>query len=212
MLRAASVLALCLCAACASPQKPAPEPAEQEEAPPFQWALPDGWRPETIPFPLDFAPDIQLQGVEELRFPPGMFKPDAPTYWSYAFVWWLEGEPVLGEAELEDGLNRYFAGLTRAVGEKKHQFDAGRFRVDLTSQTGAVAKEGHTVQAYAGKADLYDAFATGKELTLNVEIWVWECPVAHRRAALFLASPQSRSAPVWASLEQRRDEMLCHKY
>lgn len=227
MLRAARFLALCLCAACATPQKAGPDPDEEREteqqgegegeaeaeAPEFHWALPDGWRPETIHFPMEFAPELAYQGVEELRFPPGMFKQAAPTYFSYAFVWWLSGEPSLTEADLESTLNKYFLGLMREVGKKKkYKFEPGGFNVELSPQSGAPAKEGHNVLAYGGKARLHDAFTTGQELLLNVEVWVWECPVANRRVALFLTSPQSRSAPVWASLEQRRDEFLCHKY
>src|SRR5262245_33462421 len=34
----------------------------------FQWPIPEGWQHETIPFPLEFAPDLPYQGVEELRF------------------------------------------------------------------------------------------------------------------------------------------------
>src|SRR5690348_7269453 len=57
------------------------------------WPTPEGWRREVIPFPLDFAPEIGYRGVEELRFAPRFFDPAAPTYWSYAFAWLLEGAP-----------------------------------------------------------------------------------------------------------------------
>jgi len=47
-------------------------------------AVPAGWRSEVIPFPLDFAPAIHHGGLEDLRFPPGMFDPRSPDYWSYS--------------------------------------------------------------------------------------------------------------------------------
>jgi len=80
----------------------------------FSWPMPEGWQHETIPFPLEFAPDLPYRGVEELRFAPGIFKPDQAGYWSYAFVWWLDGKPALGAAELNASLERYFAGRASA--------------------------------------------------------------------------------------------------
>jgi hypothetical protein len=215
---AAAALAAAAAAGCqtAAPKPDSAEP-EREEAPApaasFEWTKPEGWKTETIPFPLEFAPEIRLQGVEELRFAPGMFKPDQPGYWSYAFAWWLDGEPALGQAELEQSLLAYFQGLTTAVGkEKGRKIDPGRFRVTVRPSSGAPAKEGHNVQAFSGTAELYDAFATGKPISLNMEIWVWDCPVAGKRVALVLASPRPTSEPIWKDLAQRRDELLCHRY
>jgi hypothetical protein len=48
-------------------------------APRFAWPAPPGWKSETIPFPLDFAPDIPHRGVEEVRFEPRFFDPAADT-------------------------------------------------------------------------------------------------------------------------------------
>src|SRR4051794_9456116 len=87
---------LLLLGACAAPRPPAPPPEQTRSAaasPSFTLPLPPGFRTETIPFPLGFAPDLPYRGVEELRFAPGMFQPGAPDFWSYAFVWWLEGNP-----------------------------------------------------------------------------------------------------------------------
>jgi len=219
-LAAAAALATALAVAGCQTAAPRPDMAEKEEreeaaapAVKLEWPLPESWKAETIPFPLGFAPDIKLEGVEELRFAPGMFKADQPGYWSYAFVWWLDGEPTLGKPELERMLLSYFQGLTRAVAEKKSfKIDTGRFRVGLNPSSGAPAKEGHNVQAFSGTADIADAFVTGKPLTLNIDTWVWDCPVSGKRVALVLASPRNTSDPIWRELFQRRDEFLCHKY
>ena len=55
-----------------APPAPAQPPHETTTAAPsFTWPVPDGWRSETIPFPLEFAPSIPHRGVEEIRFAPG---------------------------------------------------------------------------------------------------------------------------------------------
>jgi len=177
----------------------------------FQWPLPEGWKQETIPFPLDFAPQLPYQGVEELRFSPGMFKPDQEGHWSYAFVWWLDGRPALDAPELTSSLQRYFAGLCTSVAkEKGRTLDPSTITASVHAVGGGERKLGHAVMAFAGTVHAYDAFATGKPIVLNVEVWVWDCDRAGKRAALFLASPKPESAPIWSSLRQRRDAFVCH--
>lgn len=177
----------------------------------FEWPLREGWRKETIPFPLEFARELPFSGVEELRFAPGMFKPEAQGFWSYAFAWWLDGQPPLGASELERALLPYFAGLiTEVAKEKRYAIDPARFSVSLHPSTGAREKAGHAVQAFTGSAELYDAFATGKPITLNLEVWVWDCAEAGKRVALVLASPKPSTERIWEALRERRDEFACH--
>jgi len=62
MTRWARLGAICSLAAVAAAGQPG-----------FRWPVAEGWRKETIPFPLEFARDLPFSGVEELRFAPGMF-------------------------------------------------------------------------------------------------------------------------------------------
>lgn len=189
----------------------APEPVPQHDKASFVWPVAEGWRKETIPFPLEFAPDLALSGIEEIRFAPGMFKPGEDGYWSYAFVWWLDGRPALGAAELETALRRYFAGLITDVAKGKgYAIDPARFKASFHALPPPPKKLGHAVQAFAGTVDSYDAFATGKPIVLQLEVHVWDCAEAGRRVAMILASPQPESAPIWTSLHARRDEFVCH--
>ena len=177
----------------------------------FEWPVPEGWKHETIPFPLEFAPDLPYQGVEELRFSPGMFKPDQDGYWSYAFVWWLDGRPAIDAAELSSSLKRYFDGLCTEVAKEKGQaLDAAKFSASLHAVADVPRKLEHAVTALAGTVDSYDPFATGKPIVLHVEAWVWDCDRAGKRVVLVLASPKPENAPIWSSLHERRDEFACH--
>ncbi len=93
---------------------------------------PETWRAEVIPFPLPFAPAIDLEGVEELRFAPGMYNPESETYFTYTFIWWLEGRPRIASDGLERYLLLYFSGLYEAV-SKRNEKDVSQFRVTLES-------------------------------------------------------------------------------
>lgn len=101
----------------------------------FQWTLPASWRKETIPFPLEFAPDIKHRGIVELRFSPGFFDSAAPDFWSYSFVWWLEDDKAPTRQQLSDELTRYFFGLNKLVAGDKYPVRIEQFRVDLKDDT-----------------------------------------------------------------------------
>ena len=66
-----------------------------------------------MPFPLDFAPELPYRGLEELRFAPKFFNPDAPAYWSYAFAWWLEKTAPIDEIALREALTPVFPRTLR---------------------------------------------------------------------------------------------------
>lgn len=135
------------------------------EVPRFTWALPDGWRSETIPFPLEFAPDIRRRGVEELRFAPGFFQPDAPGYWTYAFAWVVTGEGAFDMATLARELTTYFRGLTRAVASGKKDLPA----VDLEQIEARLEPGGR------GTVRTFDAFGDGRPIDLDVVVTVEPC-------------------------------------
>src|SRR5262245_36126455 len=145
-------------AACGSS---APAPVATQPPPPEQpWPVPAGWRSEVIPFPLDFAPSIGHRGLEDLRFPPGMFDPSSPDYWSYAFTWHTDDAAELDAAMLGRELTAYFAGLIAAA-------DTGG-RIAAADRESVVAR---AVPAgdrrFAITAHVYDAFKTAAAVELE---------------------------------------------
>ncbi|HEY2029781.1 MAG TPA: hypothetical protein VGH20_11295 [Myxococcales bacterium] len=157
----------------------------------FRWAVPDGWRTETIPFPLDFAPALKHRGFEELRFSPGMFKPGAPDFWSYAFVWWLEDERAPNN--LASDLTTYFRGLCREVAKGKFDLDLSRIKTRLDGA--------------AGRIDSYDCFKTGKPIVLELHVISKRC--GNDTALAIALSPADRSAPIWTSLNDLTSKVTC---
>jgi hypothetical protein len=143
----------------APPSGPAPSraaPAPAEARPATSWRIPDGFRSETIPFPLDFAPGLTHRGAEELRFAPGFFDAAAPGYWSYAFAWRTEDPAELDATGLGAELTAYFRGLIDAVDKDKQIADRDAIAVRATA-TGA---------RFMLAAHLYDAFRTRRPIDL----------------------------------------------
>jgi hypothetical protein len=135
----------------------APEPTSRQ---PLPWLIPDGFRGETIPFPLDFAPTVAHKGVEELRFAPGFFDPAAPGYWSYAFVWRSEDAAALDAAALGDELTAYFRGLIAAVDQARAITDRDAIAVRAAPDAARAAR-------FALTAHVFDAFRTKQPLDLT---------------------------------------------
>lgn len=174
-----------------------------EAAPlPFHLPTPAGWRTETIPFPLSFAPDLGYRGLEELRFAPGMFTPKAPDFWTYGFAWWVEGTVTPDAAKLGRDLGLYFDGLAKAV-EKPERFDAKKAKSN--------AKLKKSASGFEGTADAYDAFATHGRVTLNVRIRSVPCAAQGHTALLFEISPQPTKHIVWKQLEPVSTGFRCER-
>lgn len=191
---------LLLAAALASGRILAQETA-QEAALPFGMPVPEGWRTETIPFPLEFAPDLPYTGLEELRFAPGMFEPESDELWSYAFVWWVGAAEPVDVASLSESLEDYFSGLAHAVAESRG--------IEVGDAAFEAALESVGRGGFAGRAETFDAFVTQEQMRLNVSGRVLDCPSQDRRAVLFALSPRSNDDPVWQTLGSILEGFRC---
>jgi Domain of unknown function (DUF6265)/Domain of unknown function (DUF4440) len=165
----------------------------------FRWALPDGWRSETISLPPEFARDMTIKGLEEVRFAPRFFDPSAETYFSYSFAWVMGGETRLDAAGLGEQLRRYFAGLMKAVGGGKGKgtnaaASAARLRDDGAGR-------------WAGTVTTVDSFGEGTPLKLNLEAEASEC--AGKKVVLFTLSPRETGDPLWERLREQRKLFRC---
>ncbi|MBI5431557.1 MAG: hypothetical protein HZA52_01870 [Planctomycetes bacterium] len=184
--------------------EPANEPAPREPLP-FPWPLPPGWIAETIPFPLGFAPSLNYSGLEELRFAPGMFKAESEDFWTYAFVWWLEGEVALDASKLNEELAIYFEGLSAAV--EGPDFDAERAKV--VSRLAPAPSDDAKRTRWHGTVSSYDAFATHARIELHVEVESFRCEARDRTVAMFLVSPRPPGHTVWTQLAAVGDSFRC---
>lgn len=160
------LIGMVVVAACAgSPQPPTP-PSPLATA--TTWPVPDGWRAETIPFPLEFAPALAHRGLEELRFPAGFLDPGSPDYWSYAFVWRLDDDPPLDAATLSAELTAYFRGLIAAVDEEHRITERDAIVARAVASTDAVG--------FVLTAHVFDAFKTALPLDLEGTAARQACP------------------------------------
>jgi len=179
---------------------------------PYSLPSPEGWAKERMPFPLGFAKDLDHKGVEDLRFAPGMFKPEAPDYFSYAFLMWLEGSVPFDPASLEKDLLKYYKGLCSAVASsRKLELDLSKIAVKVDRQDKKGRLGGEEADLSHARIDWYDPFTTGKPLTLHVEIWTRSADGGKRSCLLAIASPKEKTAPIWESLRKIQAGFTCPK-
>ena len=144
-----------------------PEPKAETDATPSCAALPE-WRYERIELPPEFAPSLPA-GSETLWFAPGMFKPDAEDYFTYAFsLDW--NEPIEPTATaLEPMLVDYYRGLMAAVAGGEPIREAS-VRVSEDGKTATVVMSDEFTKTpeievslrISGDADCLRVFATAK--------------------------------------------------
>ncbi len=157
------------------------------------------WRGERIELPPGFAPTLGWNGVEVIRFAPGMFQPDSESFFSYALVFLLEpGSDVSPEAIHKEVLT-YYQGLATAVmGGKGKTVDAKTFAVKLGEP-----KTAGEITEMTATLDWVEPFATQAPQTLNLEIRLWNH--GEQPAIFFAVSPQPAGHAIWTELRRIRE-------
>jgi len=165
------------------------------QQPSLYQSAPQDWRPEVIAFPLEFAPEIDLAGRAELRFSPGMFDPDSALYFTYTFLWWLDGKVVLDEQQLSDDMLHYFEGLYLAVSQQQQSTEG--FSVQFKQNPDHKATDKTT---YTGQAKWIDPFSTETAVLLNINVEKWYCQSNDKTAVFFRLSPNDYAHSSWKTM------------
>ncbi|HEY4003303.1 MAG TPA: hypothetical protein VGO93_30825 [Candidatus Xenobia bacterium] len=165
---------------------------------PARWPAPPGVHTETIPFPLDFAPQVAFHGIEEIRFAPGFRKPDAPDWFTYSFVWYVNDSRQL---DVKADLTAYFRGLMDAVAKEDH----------LTTrawptwvEVGEVASGFTDEPTTHAVVHTWDAFGTPGPLTLDIQVYEPPCSVPDHRFYYFETTPHPHDPAVRHLLDRLR--------
>lgn len=204
MSRTSRLLILLLTAGMAASPGFAQETAEV----PFHLPTPKGWRTETIPFPLDFAPELEYEGLEELRFSPGMFTGTEVDYWSYIFVWWVPEDTSFSAQRLENDLEIYYRGLTEQV-SRIREFDAGNPKHEAELKEAGSGDS--DLDSWEGSVHTYDVFATRSAIRLLLRIDIRHCEEQGHLAAIFQLSPQPRRHKIWNVMGDVHQGFRCEK-
>jgi len=177
------------------------------QKPVYILAEPAGWNKEIMTFPIDFAPEVNYQGLEDIRFAPGWGNDKNDQFWCYTFVWWLDNSPVFDENKLATDMEEYFTGLANSVLKSKNK------TVENLPKTLATFKkdksDNKNVKVYKGKINMYDAFVTFKPITLNIKTYILVCKDKNKTAVFFEMSPQNFKHEIWKELDKIYRDFNC---
>ena len=176
-----------------------------QDARPQMLTIPSDWNSEVLNFPLDFAPELEYQGLEELRFAPGMFDTTAPDYFTYMFAMELEGKHDFGIPQTKKFLAGYFRGLSSAVGEGKDiVVDTSLITVTVVRPDIKTGKH----EGYFVTVNFIDTFTGGRKVTLNMEAVVLYQKDGEKTYIQALISPQPKYSATWKELYQYRKTLM----
>lgn len=166
--------------------------------PPYNLVLPSGWTSERFFIPFDFAPNIPYKGVADVRFAPGWAKRTSADYWSYAYLWWLEGKPKINAASLQKNLTAYYSGLVAKNINSRHIIPSQVIptTVILKKITSSVI---NNRQLYSGTITMLD-YMTQKSIKLNCLIHVTTDNKQNFTAVIVELSPNSVDHIIWQQL------------
>lgn len=176
--------------------------------PPYHLLIPKGWEIERFPIPIEFAPEINYKGVEDVRFAPGWGAEKSEDYWSYTYLWWLEGEQKIDATVLQKNLKAYYEGL---VGRNIISRNIPTGKIVPTNVIVKNQKAGENSSGlYNGTIDMLD-YMTQKPMRLHFLAQVQNCE-SHNHTAVFIEiSPKPYSHPIWKEMNRIKVSFNCDK-
>ncbi len=205
-MKAIVFLIVCILSLHTAAQEAKPKFDGKKWVAPYMLDTPEGWDIERFLIPIQFAPSIPYKGVEDIRFTPRWSKKESPEYWSYDFLWYLNGEPTFNTKTIEKNLTAYYTGLA-SVNIDTTKVDANKLvTVKAILKDKKLKSPGQ--QAFEGTVTILD-FMTLKPLTLNIRIYISRCKEQFKTVVFHEVSPMPYKDVVWKSLDGLRTNFQC---
>ena len=166
-----------------------------------------GWDVERFLIPISFAPSILYKGIEDIRFTPGWAKKTTNEYWSYAFLWYLDGTVTLDARTIENNLKAYYTGLIKVNSGSSKIADK---LFPVTSSIKSRTAEKKDLKTFEGSVTMLD-YISKQPITLNVVIHIKTCAGKDKTFVFHEISPMTYSDDVWKRLHQLWVNFKCNK-
>jgi len=166
---------------------------------PYQLSIPTGWDIERFLIPIEFAPQIQYKGVEDLRFTPGWGNVKSNEYWTYAFLWYLDGSYKINKNILENNLRAYYSGLVgRNIEPRK--IPASKV-IPVKTFVKQVTTSESDFKTFNGTIEMLD-YMEQRPITLNCIVHVRPYKEKGKTFIFYKLSPKPFSDSVWLKLNE----------
>jgi hypothetical protein len=178
----------------------------QTYSPVYQLPVPEGWSVERFSLPPDFAKQLKLSGVEELRFFPGWGDSTSEEHWSYTFLWWLEGNQNIDAAFVQENLTTLYSGLLdRNI--KPRKIPAEKL-YPVTVKMKDIKTAAGDVKTFEGTANMLN-YIKQEPMILNIIVHVKNCSDKTHSSLFFEISPKPFTHPVWEKMNKLNADFSC---
>jgi hypothetical protein len=191
---------------CTSSQQDNKETTQKQPSADFEFPILQGWTAETFTIPISFAPEIDYKGTEQVRFSPNWSKLGKEDYWTYAFLWTLEGQPDMTTEIIESNLENYYRGLVVNNFQQNKRIFNGKVESDARFE--AIETESGDVKTFRGSVKTID-YLSAKPFELFVKVHLKQCSDKKHSYVLYEISPQTFSHSVWKELEKVNQSFGC---
>ncbi len=194
-----SIAILCLRTLCCLGQDSKTEFDGKNWKAPYTLSTPTGWDIERFLIPIEFAPQIPYKGVEDIRFTPGWGQVKSNEYWTYAFLWYLDGSAEINKTIIENNLKAYYTGL---VGRniKPRKIPVSKV-IPVKTFVRQVSTYKRDIKTFNGTIDMLD-YMEQKPITLNCVIHIRPYKEKSKTFIFYELSPKPLSDSVWLPLNQ----------
>lgn len=173
---------------------------------PYELPIPKDWTIERFLIPISFAPQIPYKGVEDIRFTPGWGKVKSDEYWSYAFLWYLEGDIKIDASIIDSNLKAYYTGLVGINGRNI----PGEKLIPVVTSFKETKKDKGDLKTYVGTIRMTD-YMEQKPIVLNCKAHLKSCLGENKTFIFYELSPQPLSHNIWLSLDKLWFDFKCKK-
>jgi hypothetical protein len=175
---------------------------------PYELPIPKGWSIERFLIPISFAPKISYKGVEDIRFTPGWANVKSDEYWTYAFLWYLDGRPKTDEKIIAENLKAYYTGLYKV------NTDSARYAIEKPAPAITSFKKTKTakgdLETYTGTIEMLD-YMQRKPIVLNCMVHLRVCAEENQTILFYELSPKPFTHSNWIALDQLWLNFKCKK-
>lgn len=170
---------------------------------PYYLSEPKDWGIERFLIPIGFAPQIPYKGMEDIRFAPGWSKKASEEYWSYAFLWYLDGDIKMDAKLLDSNMRLYYRGLIAAAGSKIPKEKL----IPVVTSFKEVKKSKGDAKTFEGTIKMTD-YMKHDPITLNCKVHLRSCG-KNKTILFYELSQQPFSHSIWIGLDKLWADFKC---
>jgi len=141
-----------------------------------------------------------------LRFAPGWADSASEDYWTYSYLWYLDGKIDFDAKTMEKNLEAYYTGLIGRNIERRKIAKEKLFPVKANLES--TKTEDGDLSTFKGSISMLDYMAQ-QPIKLNCVIHVKECPRKDNTFVFYEISLKEYDHPIWNTLNKIWMEFEC---